>query len=329
MLKGYVNKLLGSFGFQIKRKDALAKERSYLDLKFSGAVNILKSHQKGCGKELDQKLECMVFSKDRAMQLHALLSSYFDKVTNHCPLVILYKTSNEKSRRSYNSLKVEFQNYPVLFQNETDFRKQVIGWLQNSHADRIFFMTDDAIFLDKFDMNDSLLFNPLNTILSLTKGFDKTFCFALNQEQQIPSFFKRTQHNGNNLNLWHWDDVPDSPDWSYPLSVDGNIFHREELSAALNHLSFSNPNTLEASMQVFLDLFSFREGACYDKVKLVNVPCNIVQKEFHNRSTNYFSIEELQNLWDEGKRIDISAFNGMSADEACKMKFTFLDESKK
>src|SRR5258705_11456418 len=65
------------------------------------------SQQKENG--FDLSCEGIVFSKDRALQLHALLSSYFLYVKNPVRLYVLYKTSNERHDRSYEELKIQFR----------------------------------------------------------------------------------------------------------------------------------------------------------------------------------------------------------------------------
>jgi len=326
MIVKSINSILHQFGVQIKQEKALSAEKSYLDAKYKGAVEIYNVYKKYVHKKLNNGIEGMVFSKDRTMQLHALLTTYIDDVSNHCPLVILYKATNEKSKRAYEDLKMEFGAYHITFIAETNFYGQVLKWLSGTGADRIFFVTDDAVFLDSFDLNNALLFNPLETILSLTKGFDQTFCFPLNKEQRIPDIQKKARFNGENFNFWIWRDSPDAPNWSYPLSVDGNFFLREEMLQVVKNISFKNPNSLEASLQIFVDFFNGREGVCFDKAKLINVPCNLVQNVFKNRSTGLFSAEELQDLWDEGKRIDVSPFQGMSSDEATYVKYCFKNK---
>ncbi len=326
MFRKSVNNFLDLFGIQLKSKKALLIERAYLDSKYNGAVeiyNVLKKYQH---LKLNDELEGMVFSKNRAMQLQALLNSYIKNVANYCPLIILYKATNERSKKAYEDLKREFKTYSIIFLEEKNFYSQVNNWLSTAQSDRIFFMTDDAVFLDSFDLKLALFFNPLDTILSLTKGYDLIYCFTHDTMQELPHFTKKTILNGNSFNFWKWNSIPGSPDWSYPISVDGNFFLREEMLKMVNNISFNNPNSFEASLQVFCKLFDKREGVCFDKVKLINVPCNVVQKEFKNRSTCLFSVEELQNLWDKGQRINIDDFNKIDAVDAVHKKYTFIND---
>lgn len=319
-----INNFLQLFGIQLKKIKALETERNHYAKIINGAACILEVHKKYEGTILNGELSGLVFSKDRAMQLHALLTSYFEKVQNFSPLSILYKTTSEKSRQSYEALTMEFAHFPIQFIKENKFNEQVKAWLATGSADRIFFMTDDAVFLDAFDMKDALLFNPLNEIFSLTKGKDLRYCFTKNVKQELPVFDTVVQRNGKSFNSWRWGDSPGSHDWAYPLSVDGTFFLREEMLRLVSNINFNNPNSLEANMQVFISIFLPRKGVCYDKVKVINVPCNVVQNEIDNRSTGFFSAGELQSFWEEGKRIDVKMFYGLSAFEAEHARYTFI-----
>lgn len=121
-------------------------------------------------------------------------------------------------------------------------------------------MTDDAVVLDAFNMNDALLFNPLNEIFSLTKGKDLQYCFTRNIKQELPVFDNLLERNGKTFNYWIWGDCVDSPDWCYPLSVDGTFFLREEILRIVENISFNNPNSLEANMQLFILFFYNEKG---------------------------------------------------------------------
>lgn len=318
-----INSFLNLFGIQLKSKNALLRERAYLDAMYNGAVEIFNVHKKYRHLQLNDQIEGMVFSKDRAMQLHALLRSYIKNVSNYAPLAILYKTTSNKSQKAYINLIDEFKSYPIVFIKENDFYYQVKSWLSSNGSDRIFFITDDAIFLDSFDMKDALFFNPLDSIFSLTKGYDITYCFTHDVKQEIPEFTKKNYRGGHDFNFWKWSSTPASPDWSYPISVDGNFYLREEMLQMVKNVSFNNPNTLEGSLQIFIDFFWNREGVCFDKARLINIPCNLVQNDYNNRYTGFFSTNELQELWDKGERINIESFIKMEPYKALYAKYSF------
>lgn len=321
-----INNFFRLFGVELKKTRALEVAKEHYSSIIAGGTAIFQVHKKSKDKILNQELSGLVFSRDRTMQLHALLTSYIQQVKNFCQLSILYKATDEGSKQSYEVLKKEFEDFPFRFIEETAFAEQVIAWLRQQSADRIFFMTDDAVFLDSFDMNDLLLFNPLDEIFSLTKGKDLQYCFTMDVKQALPFFDTLITKGGISFNAWKWGNYPSSPDWTYPLSVDGTFFMREEILCIAEHITFKTPNSLEANMQLFIDFFLQRKGICYDKVKMINVPCNLVQNEFNNRSTGFFKIEQLQALWQEGKRIDVKMFYGLDAYSAEHARYNFVSK---
>ena len=130
----------------------------------------------------------IVFSKDRAMQLHALLASYFSYVKNPSPLYILYTFSNERHARSYDELKSIFGSKEVVFIKESAFKPDLEKLLESIDSDNLFFMTDDGLFIDSFDMKEVIVFNPVRIIPSLIKGLDLTYCYIQDRKQHLPPF---------------------------------------------------------------------------------------------------------------------------------------------
>jgi hypothetical protein len=317
--------MLNPFNFRLKHLSSLRAERAYYGRVISGLEALNKIRIGSATITINTLTEGLVFSKDRPMQLHALLTSYFQRAFNPAPLTVLFKCTDNGFRDCYEELMQEMEGFPVRFVEENHFYQQVVKWVELIKADRIFFMTDDAIILDDFDFNDMLLFNPLDTVFSLTKGMDLTYCFNHNCQQDLPDFKKiSNSNNGRPLLLqWEWEDLKRSPDWSYPLSLDATFFFREEMKAMLDYTRFHNPNSMEAGLQVFVNAFLPRKGACYTKAKYVNVPCNLVQSDFRNRTTGAFTVEELKQWWLSGKRIDIQKFWKQDSNVAQKMKFEF------
>jgi len=318
-----INSVLKIFGIQFKRTASLSLERQYYEGIIKGSNELYKIRQEVDIIVFNDKIACLAFSKDRPLQLHALLSSYFKFVTNPAPIDIIYKASTIEIESFYQELASEFSSFPVRLIKEQNFYTQVIHWLETVNADRIFFLTDDAVFLEEMNLLDCLGFHPINEIFSFKNGRDFDYSFAFDKFQELPSIDEVINSEGMIFYRWRWDEKKDSPGWNYPLSVDGNVFYRREILSMLNNVSFKSPNSLESSIQVFIDLFTHRNGVSYSKVKMVNVPCNLVQNEFANRTTGFFTSEELLIFWKEHKRIDIDNFYQLKANEAICKKYTF------
>lgn len=318
----WINEILKPFQVQVHKTKSLEIEKnSYLET-VSRISSYYTYFYNSLEYDLNNGISGIVFSKDRAMQLEALLSSYFYYTKNPAPLLILFTYGNTQHKLAYEILQKEFQDFPVSFIEETNFCEQLKQLVNRQKGDRIFFMTDDAIFLDFYDLNDCLNFHPLQNVFSLRLGNDLDFCYAYNKKQEIPLF---TIENmiGKEWNSWIWKDMYNSPDWSYPLSLDATIFLRKEIETILNYISFKSPNSLESQMQLLKDLFLQRKGICYSKAKYVNVPCNRVQSEFDNAFHNTYSVIELADKFLEGQRIEWKKFKELKATEVQKIKFNF------
>jgi hypothetical protein len=325
--KKHLNRVTNIFGVTLKKIDSINTERDY----FQNTIHVSKELYKIVKYDrellLNNQISGMVFSKDRPLQLQALLKSYFKLVSNPAPLNIIYKASTDEIESYYNELMLDFADNRLIFQKENEFRSQLINWLESNKADRIFFLTDDAIFLDEMDMNDCLEFNPIEEVFSFRHGFDLDYSFAFDKMQKIPIVEEKIMNNGSLFYKWRWDNEPDSPDWNYPLSVDGNIFFRKEILLLSNNIIFKNPNSFEANLQVFADFYKCRYGVMYPKVKIVNIPCNLVQNDFSNRYTGHFTADELLLVWKQGRRILFDEFYRLPARVAMYKKYSFYSLS--
>ena len=90
----------------------------------------------------------LVFSKDRAMQLYAMLETYFKFVKNPVPLIIIYHASNELHKKSYKEVGELFPKIKLV-NEQFDFRKTLITELEGIKTANLFFLTDDNIFIRK------------------------------------------------------------------------------------------------------------------------------------------------------------------------------------
>ncbi len=320
-----INNILSPFDITLGRKSAMAKVVRDFENRLKQVSTFYSLSLANHNQHLNKQITGLVFSKDRAMQLHALLSSYFHYTQNAAPLTVLFTFSSELHQQSYVTLQNQFMHLPVTFVQEVNFAQQLLQLVKQATSDRIFFMTDDGIFLDHFDLDDCLNFDPLKSVFSLRLGEDLDFCYSFNRKQSIPSFQQEVIKE-NTFNKWVWKNAESSPDWSYPLSVDATIFLRAEIEAMLDFTSFKSPNSLESQLQLFNDLFLYREGVCYSKVKYVNVPCNLVQDEYLNHFTGTYSASELLTLFQEGSRIDWSVLEKWNARDAQLARFNFINE---
>jgi hypothetical protein len=268
-----------------------------------------------------REIDSIVFSKDRSMQLHAFLLSYTEKVCNRGRMYILYKCSDERHKKSYNELKADFTNENFIFIEETNFRSQLIEILDNSNAGKVIFYVDDMIFTHKIDYKELEKIDTNRYTLALSRGKDMNYSIVLQKPLVQPPFTEI----GNNLLQFNWDYLEEFSDWTYPLGVSGYMYGKVEVSFICKTIDFKAPNSLESAMQLYLVYFKNRLGLCPESATSVCVHANLVQNEFTNPILGTFSIDELLNLWEKGKRIDVQEFYEKPMNITQVQKYTFVD----
>ncbi len=255
--------------------------------------------------------ECIIFSKDRALQLHGLLRSFFENVIPKVPVRVLYATSSPDHEKAYADVKEIFSGEGIIFlrqQSAESFRSDLLKELDAIQSDRIFFLVDDIVFIDKVDLGHFCSCDPARYIPTLRMGLNLKLCYTMQQDQPLPHYTEN-----NDAIYWRWQDGV--LDWGYPLSVDGHIFSTGEMAAMLKMIDFRAPNSLEGNLQRFQKMFLPRLGIAYRTSKIVNIPCNKVQLEndnIHGREHQ----DVLLGYWQQGLQLDVGSLFGFVNESA-------------
>ncbi len=287
-------------------------------------------------------IKVLIFSKDRAMQLEAVLRSFF----LHChdyqlgKITVLFTTSSVQHADQYAELQREYQKYPnLVFVRQGNFRQDVINdlikgsglterlyrraakwnhWIgmllgmlipPEPPAGELLFLVDDNLFVRDFlltDCIDLLEHHPDILGVSLRLGRNTGFCYPFSRVQSLPVF----DHAENGILVYRW--VGADLDFSYPLEVSSSIYRLTELARLLIGLPFQNPNELEEQMAIHAKHYKKKLPilACFEKSITFCNPINKVQTAIPNLAGQVirFSPQDLAVLFDEGKRIDVLAY---------------------
>ena len=196
----------------------MKKILSRLLLKYNNVriVNIVKRKQKALSARdnvrvtestIQNNICSIIFSKDRAIQLNAFLSSYLTLVKNYQCVYVLYKCSNNRHEMSYEDLKKMYINEPFIFVKEEDFRKQLLDILQQEGAKNIIFYVDDMIFTHPIDYKEIQDIDTNKYTLVLTRGKDLTYSIVLSRPLKVPSFKKHSA----NFEIFDWFEYQTKP----------------------------------------------------------------------------------------------------------------------
>lgn len=257
----------------------------------------------------------IVFSMDRALQLHALLGSYVDLVARHPTLKIIYRASSGAHESAYQEV---FREYSWLVEPKRQetrqaFKTLLMHALSESVAEHVFFLVDDNMFLEPVDLNSFASQSSMYSVPSLRMGPNLTRSYTLQRPQAVPEIRRIESFSDEPLLAWLWKSG--ELDWNYPLSVDGHVFQRSEILALAKTLDFDSPNRFEEQLQKFQPAFSWRLGLCYAKSRLINIPYNRVQTDIENLHGSVHQ-EDMLRMWNEGYRIDRKAYYGVVNESA-------------
>lgn len=252
----------------------------------------------------------LVFSFDRALQLHGLLSSYFRHAADPAPLTVLFRTSSPAHRCAYDEVASLFARpespRDIAWIAETSFKSDLETTLASLASDRVFFLVDDIVFTHPFAFADFASLDPRRYVVSLRHGRQLRHHYALDRPMALPAW-REDPATPAGMSVWRWREGKD--DWNYPLSVDGHVFDRLEFLSLLGLIPYKAPNSLEHGLQAFWPLFADRLGVAYERSRLVNIPYNRIQEEFANRAGT-LDTEVLLLAWEEGQRMEIEALDG-------------------
>lgn len=273
----------------------------------------------------------VIFSRNRPMQLQALLDSISRMAVGLPSLKVIYAASTLEFKDAYSSLAAHPLLGNIQFQNEEvdgGFRKCLLKTLEQIGTKTCFFLVDDVLFIRPVSFDQFAGLANSEVIPSMRLGQNITHSYTLASGQPRPSFrhfgvhLPGTSPEGHLL-AWRWKSG--FHDWGYPYSLDGNIFETESIRKRIGRISFHGPNSLEASLNAHPTEQSAVWGICFPQSRMVNVPLNRVQDEVPNRHGSLGS-DELLRMWQRGARIDVSGLhliNVSSVHEEVPLSFVF------
>jgi glycosyltransferase involved in cell wall biosynthesis len=294
----------------------------------------------------------LVFSRDRAMQLDALL----DSLCRHCSdlslldMRILYRATSSRFKRRYALVEQRWRDVlPVTFHAETDFRNDVLallglpdrcdrlagtlpgkvlsrvlgprrGWpCVEAPWENLLFLVDDNLFVAPFSLAgivEALRRSPAAAGFSLRLGRNVTQCSVRDRSQQPPAF----SAVGDGVLAYEWTEAQGSFD--YPLEVSSSVYPARTIAGPLATLGYSNPNTLEAVLAVAARRCGLAAHTpqllCFDRSVAFCDAVNMVQTVCpDNRAGDAaeFSAAALADAFDAGLRIDTQALSGYLPDD--------------
>ena len=258
-------------------------------------------------------IRTLIFSKDRAMQLDACLSSLLSTCEEPTELgiCVLYKASDSYSSAQYITLR-EF--YPrVEFVVETSFYTDLLRILGS--AEYILFIVDDCVFRKYWSIHEvihSLTEYPDILGFSLRLGVNLTYCYSLDRDQSVPEHNSMLGCHGREILSFDW--TRGEGDWGYPLEVSSSVYRSVDILQFLfEEPGIHNPNSLEKHLSRRAPTHALlrQRLSCYAEGVAFCIPFNLVQNDYFNRSVlnPARTVSMLAWLFDNGYRFDLSVLS--------------------
>ena len=249
---------------------------------------------------------CVIFSKDRAMQLDATISSLKLQCVDlkNIPVKVIYKISNLINKEQYNELQLAYPE--VEFIPEKNFKQDLIAAIRNYEL--IVFLVDDNIFVRKFYLREfiDILKKQIDAVgFSLRLGKNTQYCYMLNRYQKLPEFKSITDE----IITFNW--VHAECDFAYPLELSSSIYRVKDIMPLVKKLNYKNPNHLESLLYENRLIFSEKMNRLLCSITSIAF-CNPINKVQNvcasNRSGNnpLHTPEKLSELFGEGYRIEVA-----------------------
>lgn len=273
-------------------------------------------------------VQAVIFSKDRALQLHGLLASFAARCRDvaDVSIAVIYKASSAEYAAGYEQLQRDLcGRLDVEWVEESHFKHDLtrlvigemrwwrclLGVVPADKADCLLFMVDDNLFVREFQLSaalEALEKFPRSIGFSLRVGKNTTYCYSNRCDQPLPDF----EHADDGILSFQWPGQVG--DFGYPLEVSSSVYRAKDLVGLLSNLPYANPNRLEQGLSLSSKLFARTrpELLCFDQSVAFCAPVNIVQSVLDNRAGNAEknSIANLNRKFLEGWRVNVEALNG-------------------
>ena len=240
------------------------------------------------------KVNVVIFSKDRAMQLDALIRSIEVYAPFLLPVRVVYKASTNDFLRGYQLI-----------------GEKGIVWFSEPSYDRGFdrafknaLRSDSSLLMMLVD--DDIFFRPMPEIKSVERGRayaprlgkNCTSCYPIDKPQKEGEY-----------------------DFACTMSVDGHVYPAEDIMPWLLSRIFTDPNDIENQLydKVF-PVLDYAEHSC-----LVGIPHNRVGVLNTINRQGHGSPVEMNNLFLGGFQINFNAMD-FSSVTACHQEIPFVFE---
>ena len=278
-------------------------------MRLSRAVFLLRVNLKYVVNKLRYKhhnyssnsITCIVFSRNRALQLDALLRSIEKYSESPFDVYIQYSCSLNHCQSYENIISRYGNTSKYKFVREESFPVSLLDLIKSIKTQYLFFLVDDQVFVKPFDMSKIISIMKDNTFFSLRLGRSITD-FGIFERKLLPKFSTQSDYLE-----WSWKQNKDQKDWGYQFSVDGTVYRTLDVLRASMSIPFKAPNSFEDNMNSVCLYRGDNIGMSYHEPVVINLIINASrqEKEYEHFESGEYSTDDMLELWNAGKRFSL------------------------
>ncbi len=297
-----LKELAGSHAYGIAEAQFLCqKKREFSSKERIASYPLLKGNPWHDFANDEERVDLLVFSYNRPLQLYAFMESSEKYLENLHRLYVIYRAGNDHYEKGYHEVKEAFPRAIYIRQSiespYEDFApkvRKIVFDRDISSARYITFALDDFVIKEPIDMKEAV------SCLKMTGAYGFYFCFGNNLSSH-PKESKILIQEG----VYAWQFSHMAGGWKVPNSVKMTLFKKEEIYPDFLNMKFHNPSILQVLWNENADLS--RVGLYYGRSKAVNLSLNVVtENEWVDEKLTNISTKELLTFFDQGLKMDIS-----------------------
>ena len=241
----------------------------------------------------------LIWSKDRACQLHLLLEGIHKHLPGIFDISVLYTTSNPAFESGYDRVKREFPSPTVDWIKESNFHDDTLDIIKSSKLDNLCVSTDDTIVYRT---------PPTKPLDYICAGEVFSFRLGLNTILQNPhdGMVQPPLHNYTlNRDILNWNALLYAPymNYGYPFGLDMHCFGRQYFYSLITGFDFNSTSELEGNLYRYRHdcphMFAFEHSIAF------NVPLNKLSQTIYQGESTRFTMSDLNDKYLKGLKINL------------------------
>ena len=298
---------------------------------FSGTIFLPNANIYAKETDASQLVDIIIFSRNRPLQVDALLESAHKLVTGIGDINLLYRADTEQFEEAYQKIANDYNNV-ILYRQYTDkeFEEYLMKMIFKTGHEYVCFMVDDDLFIEDVDLRvcSQMLDKHSAYAFRMEMGIKRNYHFFSHHIAPLPPSLTIVD---DGVYSWTLKETPGSH-WKWVCGTDAVVYKKANIEKEFRILekqgAFLKATWFHVPWQHMADERPHDRILCFEQAKIINVCVNTVgddqfqylpqfSEEWVNNEMNNYSPEALLAVFHAGKKIDIDHIGEIGRKSNC------------